>query len=76
MIKPFDPHQRTSIRSSVHQGTVQATRYMNILLYSLAPPDGRTNGTRQPRARPVPLPIHQRMAGRLVCITNGYLLDL
>ena len=29
---------RTSIHSSVHQGTVQTTRYTNILFYSLAPP--------------------------------------
>ena len=39
---------------------------MNILLYGLAPPDGWTNGTRQPRAQPVSLSIRQRMTGRLV----------
>ena len=39
---------------------------MTILLYSLAPPDGQTNGMCQLGARPVPLPIHQQMTGRLV----------
>ena len=55
-----------SICSFIHQGTVQATRYTNILLYSLAPPDGQTNGMCQPGARPVPLSIHQQMTGQLV----------
>ena len=57
---------RISIRSFVHQGTVQATRYTNILLYSLAPPDKQTNRTCQPGAWPVPPPIHQWTTGRLV----------
>jgi len=39
---------------------------MNILLYSLAPPDRRTNRTHQPGAWPIPPPIHQQMTGQLV----------
>jgi len=35
-------------------------------LHSLAPPDRQTNGTHQPRAWPVPLPIHQRTTEWLV----------
>ena len=57
---------RISIRSFVHQGTVQATRYTNILLYSLAPPDKQTNRIRQPGAWPVPPSIRQQTTGQLV----------
>ena len=39
---------------------------MTILLHSLAPPDRQTNGMCQPGARPVPPPIRQWMAERLV----------
>jgi len=39
---------------------------MTILLYGLAPPDRQTNGTRQPGAQPVSLPICQQTTGQLI----------
>ena len=57
---------RLSSSTAWHPQTDRQTEHVNQELYSLASPDGQTNGTRQPRARPVPPSIHQRTTGRLV----------
>ena len=56
----------TPVRGFIYKGTIQATRYMTILLHSLAPPDGQTNRMHQLRAWLVPPPICQQITEQLV----------
>jgi len=63
---------KTSVRSSFHQRALLTTRNKVGVFYSLAPPNRRTDGTRQPGVGPVPLAICKQAARRLVRpLTHG-----
>jgi len=63
---------RTSVRSSFHQRALLTTRNKVGVFYSLAPPNQRTDGTRQLGIGPVPPVVCKRVARRLVqSLTHG-----
>ena len=57
---------RTSVRRSFHQRALPTTRNKVGVFYSLAPPNRRTDRTRQPGVGPVPPAICKQAARRLV----------
>ena len=63
---------QTSVHRSFYQRALPTTRNKVGVFYSLAPPNQRTDGTRQPRVGPVPLAICKQVARWLVrSLTHG-----